>query len=66
MGEEEVAQVVVAEFDVVRVGGFVKTVSWPVRLIQTGYVQNYALVMILGVLLVKPSGLFGRSTVRRV
>jgi branched-chain amino acid transport system permease protein len=25
-----------------------------------------ALVMILGVLLVKPSGLFGRSTVRRV
>ena len=33
------------------IGGFVKTVSWPVRLIQTGYVQNYALVMILGVLL---------------
>jgi NADH-quinone oxidoreductase subunit L len=33
------------------VGGFVKTVSWPVRLIQTGYVQNYALVMILGVLI---------------
>jgi NADH-quinone oxidoreductase subunit L len=32
------------------VGGFVKTVSWPVRLVQTGYVQNYALVMILGVL----------------
>jgi NADH-quinone oxidoreductase subunit L len=32
-------------------GGFVKTVSWPVRLIQTGYVQNYALVMILGVLI---------------
>jgi NADH-quinone oxidoreductase subunit L len=31
-------------------GGFIKTVSWPVRLIQTGYVQNYALVMILGVL----------------
>jgi NADH-quinone oxidoreductase subunit L len=33
------------------IGGFVKTVSWPVRLIQTGYVQNYALVMILGVLI---------------
>src|SRR5262245_4809836 len=32
------------------IGGFVKTVSWPVRLIQTGYVQNYALVMIIGVL----------------
>jgi NADH-quinone oxidoreductase subunit L len=32
------------------VGGFVKTVSWPVRLVQTGYFQNYALVMILGVL----------------
>ena len=32
------------------VGGFVKTFSWPVRLIQTGYVQNYALMMILGVL----------------
>lgn len=32
------------------VGGFIKTVSWPVRLIQTGYVQNYALVMVLGVL----------------
>jgi NADH-quinone oxidoreductase subunit L len=33
------------------IGGFVKTVSWPIRLIQTGYVQNYALVMILGVLI---------------
>src|SRR6266571_3876268 len=33
------------------IGGFIKTLSWPVRLIQTGYVQNYALVMILGVLL---------------
>src|SRR5215471_6322601 len=32
------------------IGGFIKTVSWPLRLIQTGYVQNYALVMILGVL----------------
>ena len=32
------------------VGGFVKTVSWPVRLIETGYVQNYALLMMLGVL----------------
>jgi NADH-quinone oxidoreductase subunit L len=33
------------------VGGFIKTVSWPVRLIQTGYMQNYALLMILGVLI---------------
>jgi NADH-quinone oxidoreductase subunit L len=33
------------------VGGFVKTFSWPVRLIQTGYTQNYALVMVLGVLI---------------
>ena len=32
------------------IGGFIKTVSWPLRLIQTGYVQNYALVMILGLL----------------
>ena len=32
------------------VGGFIKTFSWPIRLIQTGYTQNYALVMILGVL----------------
>jgi NADH-quinone oxidoreductase subunit L len=32
------------------IGGFIKTLSWPLRLIQTGYVQNYALVMILGVL----------------
>ena len=32
------------------IGGFIKTVSWPLRLIQTGYVQNYALVMVLGVL----------------
>jgi hypothetical protein len=29
----------------------VKTASWPVRLIETGYTQNYALVMILGVLI---------------
>ena len=33
------------------IGGFVKTLSWPVRLIETGYVQNYALVMIFGVLI---------------
>jgi NADH-quinone oxidoreductase subunit L len=33
------------------VGGFIKTVSWPIRLVQTGYAQNYALVMILGVLI---------------
>jgi NADH-quinone oxidoreductase subunit L len=32
------------------IGGFIKTASWPIRLIQTGYVQNYALVMVLGVL----------------
>jgi NADH-quinone oxidoreductase subunit L len=32
------------------VGGFIKTASWPIRLVQTGYAQNYALVMILGVL----------------
>ena len=32
------------------IGGFVKTLSWPLRLVQTGYVQNYALLMILGVL----------------
>ena len=33
------------------IGGFIKTLSWPVRLIQTGSTQNYALVMILGVLI---------------
>jgi NADH-quinone oxidoreductase subunit L len=33
------------------IGGFIKTVSWPIRLIQTGYVQNYALVMVLGILI---------------
>ena len=33
------------------IGGFIKTLSWPVRLIETGYTQNYALVMILGVLI---------------
>jgi NADH-quinone oxidoreductase subunit L len=32
-------------------GGIVKTASWPMRLIETGYTQNYALVMILGVLI---------------
>jgi NADH-quinone oxidoreductase subunit L len=32
------------------VGGFVKTASWPIRLSETGYMQNYALVMVLGVL----------------
>jgi len=32
------------------VGGFIRTASWPIRLVQTGYAQNYALVMILGVL----------------
>src|SRR5436309_3485040 len=33
------------------IGGFIRTMSWPLRLIQTGYVQNYALVMILGLLI---------------
>jgi NADH-quinone oxidoreductase subunit L len=33
------------------IGGFIKTVSWPIRLIQTGYTQNYALVMVIGVLI---------------
>ena len=33
------------------VGGFIKTMSWPLRLVETGYTQNYALVMILGVLI---------------
>jgi NADH-quinone oxidoreductase subunit L len=33
------------------VGGFIKTLSWPLRLVETGYTQNYALVMILGVLI---------------
>ncbi len=32
------------------VGGFIDTFSWPVRLVQTGHVQNYALLMVLGVL----------------
>ena len=31
-------------------GGVVKTASWPMRLLETGYTQNYALVMVLGVL----------------
>jgi NADH-quinone oxidoreductase subunit L len=31
-------------------GGFIKTASWPIRLSATGYMQNYALVMVLGVL----------------
>ena len=43
------------------VGGFIKTVSWPIRLIQTGYVQNYALVMILGVLIFIGYVLWGTS-----
>jgi len=33
------------------VGGFIKTMSWPVRLIETGYTQNYALVMVFGLLI---------------
>jgi NADH-quinone oxidoreductase subunit L len=41
------------------VGGFVKTSSWPVRLIETGYTQNYALLMILGVLIFVGYALWG-------
>jgi NADH-quinone oxidoreductase subunit L len=33
-------------------GGFVKVLSWPIRLSETGYTQNYALVMIFGVLVI--------------
>jgi NADH-quinone oxidoreductase subunit L len=40
-------------------GGFVKTSSWPIRLIETGYTQNYALVMILGVLIFVGYALWG-------
>ncbi len=32
-------------------GGVIKTASWPIRLIETGYTQNYALFMILGLLI---------------
>jgi NADH-quinone oxidoreductase subunit L len=41
------------------VGGFVKTASWPIRLSETGYTQNYALVMILGVLVLVGYVLWG-------
>ena len=41
------------------VGGFVKTASWPIRLSETGYTQNYALVMVFGVLLVVGYVLWG-------
>jgi NADH-quinone oxidoreductase subunit L len=40
-------------------GGFVKTASWPIRLSETGYTQNYALVMIFGVLLLVGYVLWG-------
>src|SRR3989449_1841789 len=43
------------------IGGFIKTLSWPLRLIQTGYVQNYALVMILGLLIFIGYVLWGTS-----
>jgi NADH-quinone oxidoreductase subunit L len=33
------------------VGGFLRTFSSFLRLVQTGYAQNYALVMVLGVLI---------------
>ncbi len=32
-------------------GGVIKTASWPIRLFETGYTQNYALFMILGLLI---------------
>jgi hypothetical protein len=32
-------------------GGIIKTASWPIRLLETGYTQNYALFMILGLLI---------------
>ena len=41
------------------VGGFVKTASWPIRLLETGYTQNYALVMVLGVLILVGYVLWG-------
>src|SRR5678815_187749 len=41
------------------VGGFIKTASWPIRLSETGYTQNYALVMVFGVLLVVGYVLWG-------
>jgi NADH-quinone oxidoreductase subunit L len=40
-------------------GGFVKTASWPIRLSETGYTQNYALVMIVGVLVLVGYVLWG-------
>ena len=40
-------------------GGFVKTASWPIRLSETGYTQNDALVMIFGVLLLVGYVLWG-------
>ena len=40
-------------------GGFVKTASWPIRLSETGYTQNYALVMIFGVLILVGYVLWG-------
>jgi len=33
------------------VGGFLRTFSSFLRLVQTGYTQNYALMMVLGVLI---------------
>jgi NADH-quinone oxidoreductase subunit L len=41
------------------VGGFVKVLSWPIRLSETGYTQNYALVMIFGVLILVGYVLWG-------
>jgi NADH-quinone oxidoreductase subunit L len=40
-------------------GGFVKILSWPVRLSETGYAQNYALVMVVGVLVLVGYVLWG-------
>jgi NADH-quinone oxidoreductase subunit L len=41
------------------VGGFIKTASWPIRLSETGYTQNYALVMVFGVLVLVGYVLWG-------
>src|SRR3989454_1609621 len=43
------------------IGGFIRTMSWPLRLIQTGYGQNYALVIILGLLIFIGYVLWGTS-----
>ena len=44
------------------VGGFLRTFSSFLRLVQTGYAQNYALMMVLGVLILIG---YARTSVRR-